>query len=209
MPRSPWRTLRGDAVNLLDQLRIREAGIAIVKPVHIREQQHSIGPCCLRHARCQPVIVAKADFRRRNAVVLVHNRHRPRFEQARKSGRGVEIAPPVLQIIERQQDLRGGETMCPKIFRPQMGQRDLPHRRGGLRIGQTGAATPGQAELRRPQRNRTRADQHDFGAVPAQPRQFLHQRSEPCLARLTPFDQQRTADLDHQPAAAIKVLKPF
>src|SRR3546814_866132 len=84
---------------------------------------------------------------------------------------------------------------------------NLPHRCGGLRIGQTAAPTPGKAKLRRTQRNRARADQHDLCAPPAKPGQFAHQRSEPGLARFTLLDQQRTADLDHQPAAIAEVLK--
>ena len=188
---------RGQSAHQRNARRAGCARLPIVKPIDIRQQQHAIGRARLRHARRQPVVVAKPDFLRRHRIVLVDHRHRARIEQPAQRGGHVEIAPPVLQIVERQQHLRCNQPVRAQQFRPQPRQRDLAHRRRRLRIGQAAASALRQTQPPRAQRNRTRTDHDHLLALGARRRDLADERREPITPRLAiAAHQQRRADLD-------------
>ena len=78
-----------------------------VEPVYVGQQHQKVGAHHGRDPRGQPVVVAVADFRRRDRVVLVDDRHGLHLEQRRDRGARIEIAPALLGVAERQQDLPG------------------------------------------------------------------------------------------------------
>ena len=98
------------------------------------QQQHGACTRRLGDAGGQPVIVAKADLLGGDSVVLVDHRDRAGIQQACQSGSGVQITAPVLEILQRQEKLCRGKTMVAEQLRPETRQRDLPDRRGNLRL---------------------------------------------------------------------------
>ncbi len=144
----------GDAFDQRNELCVGIARIAVVQAIDIGQERDTIRPRRLRHARGQPVIVAKAYFLGGYRIVLIDHRHRARFQQGRDGRRGIEIAPAPFEIFEREQQLCCSQPLVREQFGPQSGEHDLPYRCGGLRIGEASASAAGQAELRGAQRNR-------------------------------------------------------
>ncbi len=89
-------------------------GLDIVEAVDIGQQDHALRTGCLADPGGEPVVVAEADFLGRDAVILVDHRHDAEREQPAERGRGVEIAAAILEIVERDEDLRcRGEPSAP------------------------------------------------------------------------------------------------
>ena len=62
----------------------------------------------------------------------------------------------MLEIVQRDEDLRGGNALRGQQFRPDAAERDLADGGGGLRVLQAGASALGQAEAARAERDRPR-----------------------------------------------------
>jgi hypothetical protein len=71
--------------------------------------------------RRQPVVVAEADFGGGDRIILVDHRHRAGAEQPAERRGGVEIAAAVLEVLERQQQLRRGQAVLTEQLAPQAG----------------------------------------------------------------------------------------
>ena len=172
--------------------------MAIIQTVDVGQQQHSAGLRRLRHTRRKAIIVAKADFLGGHRVILVNHRHRARIQQAGQRGGGVQIAPAILKILQRQQQLRRIQPMRAQQFGPQARQRDLAHRRRRLRIGKAASPALVQPEPPRAQRNCARGYDDHILPARARRRDFFHQPCQPGTARAILAHQQRRADLDNK-----------
>ena len=108
---------------------------------------------------------------------------------------------PVLEVVERQQQLRRSQPVPPEQLGPESRQRDLADRGGGLGIGEAAAPALVEPERRGAQRDRARGDHHDI--LPTRPRagDLGDETLEPRLAQPLRADQQRRADLDHKARA--------
>jgi hypothetical protein len=60
--------------------------------------------------------------------------HRPELQQLGDGVARVEIAPPLLGVAERHQDLAGADAVPLERLRPGARERDLADRRGGLAV---------------------------------------------------------------------------
>ncbi len=103
-----------------------------VEAVDVGEQDQLIGLHHLGDARGQAVIVAEADFGGGDRVVLVDHRDAAEAEQRVQRGAGVQVAAAVLGVVQRQQQLRGGQAVGGQRLGPGLGQADLADRGGGL-----------------------------------------------------------------------------
>src|SRR3546814_18648376 len=64
-----------DALDARDMVRAGKGGILVVEAVDVGQQDHAARRRGLRDARGEAVIVAKADFLGRDAVIFVDDRH--------------------------------------------------------------------------------------------------------------------------------------
>ena len=152
-------------------------------------------------ARGQPVVVAVADFGGRDRVVLVDDRRGAHVEQAFDGRARVEIAPALLGVPERDEDLPGRDAVRAEHLRPGARERDLADGGGGLAILELQRARR-QAEHGAPERDRAGGDHENVGAAPVHGGEVGDQRVEPgaleAARRLV--DEQRRADLDDDAA---------
>ena len=81
-----------------------------VEAVDVGQQHQLVGLDHLGDARGQAVVVAEADLGGRHGVVLVDHRDAAEAEQRVQRGARVEVAAAVLGVVQRQQQLRGGQT---------------------------------------------------------------------------------------------------
>ena len=95
-----------------------------------------VGSSLLVDAGGEPVVVAVADFRRRHGVVLVDDRHRAPFQKLVDGRARIEIAPPLLGVLQGDQHLPGRDAMARENLRPDAGEGDLADRGGGLAVFQ-------------------------------------------------------------------------
>ena len=82
----------------------------------------------------EAVVVAVADFGRRDGVVLVDDRHRAEAEQRRDRGARVEEVAPLLGDVGRDEDLAGDDAVPAEALGPGLAQRDLAGARRGLAL---------------------------------------------------------------------------
>src|SRR5690606_8552948 len=115
-----------------------------------------------------PVVVAEAYLGGRDRIVLVDDRDDAERQQPVERRRRVQVAPPLLHVAQRDENLRGGELLCVEQLGPDVAQGDLPGRGGGLRVLEVRAAAFGEAEPPRAERDRARGDNRDPlpGGVP-------------------------------------------
>src|SRR3546814_15628879 len=66
--------------------------IAVIEAVDVRQQDDAARARRLRDARREPVVVAKADFLGRDAVIFVDDRHDAQGKEPVEGSRGVEVA---------------------------------------------------------------------------------------------------------------------
>ncbi len=115
----------------------------------------------LRHAGAQAIIVAVADLGRGHRVVLVDDRQCPQGQQRFQRGPRIQIALPLLAVLQRQQHLRHGDTMLAQQLLVGMGQADLPDGRRGLALIQP-QRPRGKPQLASAQRNGAGGHQDDL-----------------------------------------------
>ncbi len=82
------------------------------------------------------VVVAEADLRRGDGVVLVDHRHGIELQQGGEGRARVEMAPALLGVIERQQNLGAGDAVARQRLLIGVGQADLTRGGGGLLLFQ-------------------------------------------------------------------------
>src|SRR3546814_15463100 len=66
--------------------------IAVIEAVDVRQQDDAARARRLRDARREPVVVAKADFLGRDAVIFVDDRHDAQGQEPVEGPRGVAVA---------------------------------------------------------------------------------------------------------------------
>ena len=154
------------------------ARIGGLEPVDVRQQHHTIRADHLRDTCRKTIVVAIADLRRRNRIVLVDHRDRPERQQCPQRGSGVQVTATPLAVLEREQHLRDRDVVVLEQFLVGMGEPDLPNRGGGLTLLQTQGALR-QRQMTPAERDRTRRNQQDFLAALPQPDEVLHQGFEP------------------------------
>jgi hypothetical protein len=133
-------------------------------------------------------------------ISSVDDRHDAQAEQPVERCRGIQITPPVLQIVERHQDLRRGQPFGRQHLGPHLRQCNLAGCGRRLRVFQSSSSTLGKPEPPRAECNGARRHDGDllartraFGDVGGDP-------DEPVTAhRPVGIDEQRRPDLDDQP----------
>ena len=165
---SRYRTLRHrldlgrDRVHFCNMARLRIAlRIGGVEPVDVGEEHKQIGFHHRRHARSQPVIIAIAQFGRRNRVVLVDHRHGVESDQGAQCFARIQIAAAFLGVFRRQQNLRHRQAMHVKGIDIGLAQTNLPRGRGRLAFFET-QRSRFQPERAPPERDRAGGDENDF-----------------------------------------------
>ena len=106
----------------------------IVESVDIRQQDQEIRARHGGDAGGEAIVVAVTDLARCHRVVLVDDRHGAQFEELRDSRARIEIAPPLLGVAEREQNLSGPDAMTRQRLGPGARQRDLADRGGRLAL---------------------------------------------------------------------------
>ena len=190
-----------DPRDLRDELRIRIDGrVGRVETVDVGQQHQAVRTRHLRDTGGETVVVAVADLGRGDRVVLVDDRDRAELEQRLQRVARVQVPPPLLGVAEGEQHLRNGQVVLLEHFLPGVREPDLPDRRRGLALLQS-QATRRQPELPPPQRDRAGRHEDDLLAPFAQCREVRGQRLEPGAIQATrgAVDEQRRADLDHDP----------
>ena len=127
---------------------------AVEQAIDIRQQNHPTGASRLRNACGEPVIVAKADFFGRDAVIFIDDGNGPCTQKAIERGRNVQITAAILQIIQRHEHLRRSKRLGVEQPGPDARQHNLSNRRRGLRIGEAAAAAFFKTQTARTQCNR-------------------------------------------------------
>ena len=167
-----------------------------VEAVDVGQQHQQVAAHHGGDARRQPVIVAVADFRGGDRVVLVDDGHRLHLQQRRDGGARVEIAAALLGVAERHQDLAGIQALAAELLRPGAGQRDLADGGGGLAFLEPQRALA-EAEHGAAERDGARGDDQDLRAGLDQCGNVVDQRAQPvALQPGGAVDQQGGADLD-------------
>ena len=159
---------RRDALDCRDVPRRRVARRRRrVEAVDVGEQHEEIGADHRRDARCEAVIVAVADLRGRDGVVLVDHRHGAHLEKLHRRRARVQVAPPLLGVGEGQQDLPGGDAVVRQDLGPDARQRNLADGRRGLALLEL-QRSGRKPQHRTPKRDRAGGDDEHVGAAPVQ-----------------------------------------
>ena len=116
-------------------------------------------------------------------------------------GARVEVATPLLAVLQRQQHLRDGDVVVLEQFLVGVRQADLAHGRGRLLLLQRQHPI-GQAQLAAPEGDGAGRHEDDLLAPAAQSPQVIHQGLQPGAVEPPGLlvDQQRRAHLDHDAA---------
>jgi hypothetical protein len=103
--------------------------------------------------------------------------------QQRVDGRArIQIAPPLLGVAQRDQNLAGNDAVLGECFGPGARQSNLADRRGCLAIFEL-EGTCGQLEHGAPERDRARGDDQDIPPVAVELSQVGGQRRKPRFAQ--------------------------
>ena len=192
----------GDALHHRNELGPRIlGGRRLVEAVDVGQEHQQVGARHRGDTGGQPVVVAVADLVGGDRVVLVDHRHRAPFQELVDGGARVEIAPPLLGVLQGHQHLPGGDAVAAEHLRPGAGERDLPDRRRGLAV----------LELERPrrqpehgtaERDRPGRDHQQVALVARQRGDVLRKRCQPIMMEPSALavDQERGADLHHNAA---------
>ena len=144
------------------------ARVGGVEAVDVGQQHQLVGLHHLGDARGQPVVVAEADFGGGDGVVLVDHRDAAEAEQRAQRGARVEVAAAVLGVVQRQQQLRGGEALGRQRLAPGLRQADLARRRRRPASPPAAAASACRPSARRASAMAPEDDHDHLGAARAQ-----------------------------------------
>ena len=124
---------RRDLLHFGNELGGRIPGrIGRVQPVDVGQQHQAIGAHHLRHPSGETIVVAVADLRSGDRVVLVDDGNGAELQQRAERAARIEIAPALFSIAERKQNLCHSQTVLLEHVFPRMRQADLPDSRGRL-----------------------------------------------------------------------------
>ena len=115
VPSGPGHPIQGGVAGVRPGHRLRigvERRVRGIEPVPVGQDVQLVGLHQVRHQPGQGVVVPEPDLVGRDPVVLVHDRRRPEVEQGAKARPGVEITPPVGEVVMGEQQLRGDESRC-------------------------------------------------------------------------------------------------
>ena len=170
-----------------------------VEAVDVGQQHKLVGLHHLGDARGEAVVVAETDLRGRHGVVLVDHRDAAEAEQGVQRGARVEVAAAVLRVVQRQQQLRGGQALGGQCLAPGLRQADLADRGRGLLFLQPEAALL-QAERAACQRDGAGGDHDDVDTARPQGGDVGGHAVEPGGAGrgFVLVHHQGAADLHHQ-----------
>ena len=151
---------RREFAYLRDQARVRvQAGIFVVQALHVREKGDEVGGDGAGERGGERVVVANEDFLDGHGIVLVDDGENP-MPKKRLQGVGqVDIAPPVDEVVAREQDLPYGEAAFGKAFRVGLHEQRLTD--GGRRLllrKREEVAPPAEAESAEGNRSRRNED---------------------------------------------------
>ena len=168
-----------------------------VKPVDVREQHETVGRHHGGDARGEAVVVAVADFRGGDRVVLVDDRDRAELEKRFDGVARVQIPPPFLGVAERDENLRRRQSALAENGLIGVGEVDLSHGRGGLRLLQPERPAR-KAERASPERNGARRHEDDVAPLRFKLSHVVANGFEPGLLQGAgrAVGQQRRADLN-------------
>ena len=202
----PARRAEGDALQVgavlhpADPARPWVAGIEVVEPVHVRQQDQRAGPDHVRDQGGQPVVVAKPDLVGGDRVVLVHHGQDAQFEQPVQGPLRVAVVRAAHQVVRGQQDLPGLHLVPGERGRVHGDKQALADARGRLLGGQV-PGPAGQPKRRQARRDRPGGDQHHLGTRAHLVGEHPGQRRDPALVDPAVGGGERgRADLDHDPA---------
>ena len=124
----------------------------------------------------------------------------PQLQQGGEGRAGVEMAPPVLRIVEGEQDLGHGDAVAGKGLLIGMGEADLARGRRRLLLLQPQRAR-GEAEMAPADGDGAGGDQDHLLALRPERGHVIGQGLEPAPADIAALllDQQGGADLDDDP----------
>ncbi len=170
-----------------------------VKPVDVGEQDELIGLHHFGHAGGEAIIVAEANLRRRDRVILVDHGNAAQRQQGVQRGAGVEVAASILGIVGGQQKLRGGQADGGERFAPGLCQADLTDGGGGLLFFEL-QALAGQPEGAAGEGDSPGRYDDDFCSPRAQGGDVGGDSGQPGGARcgVALVDDQGAADLDDE-----------
>ena len=89
---------------------------------------------CWQHALRQAVVVAVADFGGRDRVVLVDHRDGAPLQELAYGGARIKIASALLRVLQRDQNLSGGDAVVAEHLGPGARERNLADGGGGLAV---------------------------------------------------------------------------
>ena len=183
------------------------AGWRCVEPVDIGEQHEAVGAHHAGHARRQPVVVAVADFAGGHRVVLVDDGDGTVREQGGDGLARVEIAPALLGVAQREQDLRRREAVRLEHGLVGAGEGDLADGRRSLRLFQLQRPAR-KAQYVASERDGAGGDQDHLPAGLGEVRHVAGERIEPGRVDRArrPVDEQARPDLDDD-ASGLRPLR--
>ncbi len=169
-----------------------------IEAVDVGQQDQLVGLCHLGDPRREAIVVAETDLGGRHGVVLVDHRNAAETEQRVQGGARVEVAAAVLGVVQRQQQLRGGQALGGERLAPGLGQADLADSGGGLLLFQAEPSLV-QAERASGERDGTGRDHDHIDTARAERGDIGGDALEPggAGAGFVPIDHQGAADLHH------------
>ncbi len=188
-----------DALDQGDQLRVGVAvGVAVEETVDVGEDHQQVGLDQVGDHRREVVVVAEADLLDHHRVVLVDDRHDLEVEQRHQGVAGVEVAPPVGQVVAGQKDLGDGVSGLAESLLVGAHHPALADCRGGL-LERDGRRPASDAERPLAGGHRPGRDQHDLVAAADQLGEVAGEGGEHRLVEAVRPGDDAAADLDHDP----------
>ena len=110
-----------DEVNITQILEFSigaEARVGRIQPVDIGQIDQKVGIHQQGNHGCQIIVVAQLNFFNGNRIVFIDDRDHAHADQGPQGATGIEVAPPVREIVMRQQHLRRVQAATRKAALP-------------------------------------------------------------------------------------------
>ncbi len=108
------------------------ARIPIHEPGLVCQDQQDLRLDKISDQRRQGIVVPEADLVRNHGVVLIDHGDHAEAQHLAQGAAGIEIAPPIREIVMRQQHLGGMQALSHQSLRPRMHEPALPDGGGCL-----------------------------------------------------------------------------
>ena len=149
------------ALDALDEMgRGVAVGVCRVQAIDVREDDIEVGVDERGHDGAQHVIVAKGELAHAHRVVLVHDGHHAKVEQALEGVARVEVARAVNDVAPREQDLPAGGAILGQHLGIALDKGGLASGGAGLKRGDVTRAL-GEPEQRPAHRGGAARDEDD------------------------------------------------